>query len=289
MRSLTLLSLLFPLVVHAQDAPIGVRRNPSGVVTKIFRDNNGKRDPAQYLHLDSRVYIERVSNDTVVDGGITYVKVKVPGPLCLDPVLNADGKLLMPHASSETRPCAECASARTQWARAVNQCDYNHREFWLDKAEYEKMTDEHVRYQNTPTLGLMTLPWVYRFPRGEKAPIVDGGFSLSASFGWRFRLSTQEPMFLQPSVAAGFRGLNYTAANNTAIAGDSTSSGTALTVAGGLLFEWDRKQVGVLLGTDTGLGDTSKDYVYNGAPWLCFTVGYALFEEKLDVKGPSND
>lgn len=254
----------------------------------LYLDNAGQPDMSKYLQVDHSVYIRRVGSTTTTVGGTKYVKVRVPGPLCIEPARDADAKVLSDQGGKHAHLCEECKDVRARWARPVDRCDYNYREYWIAETDFDTMTDEYVRYKQEPVFGIITLPWIYRFERGDLAPIMDGGFSLAASFGWRVRLSNSKPVFFQPAISAGVRTFEYTAANNTALEADNSESATALSFTGGILFEFAQKQVGLMLGTDSGLGKLSKSYVYDGAPWICFTLGIALFEAEQGDAGNVN-
>lgn len=284
--------LIFSHVCTAQDedAVVGYRSPVTGGYIIMHNDSSGLPSKRNYVVLDHGLFIKRVGKDSVKLGSKVYFLVTIPGPMCLDPVPPADKARSTgnPDTGPRSRTCEECVLVRARPSgREANRCDFQQL-FWIEKTDLAKLDPEHVLYANSPVIGIVTLPWVYRFRRGETPPIVDGGFSISAAFGWRFRVSRKGSMFVAPVIAPGFRTVNYTSANNTTITGDTTEAESVLTFAGGLLYEWNLKQIGILAGWDTGLGNRSKDYIYDGAPWLCFTIGISLFEAKKDAQGPIN-
>ncbi len=279
------------------DDTLGFRRKLNGKAIIAYANGpDDKPNIGSTITVNHRIYVQPVLCKTCVvpfGPGDTLVKVFVPGVPCIAPpeptsVTKGVNEAYQKQPVSEHfQVCHECKELNARKSVELTRCQYGQC-IWLLESDLKDMAPEFVRGRNVPTIGLLTLPWVYRFERGEKPPILDGGFSLSAAFGWKFRVSSKQKMSLFPVIAPGYRALNYTAANNTSVAGDSTDSGGAITLAGGLIFEWNKKQIGFLVGTDAPLNDNGEHYVYGGAPWIAFTIGYDLFTSDSDAKGPVN-
>ncbi|MCB0785305.1 MAG: hypothetical protein KDC02_13995 [Flavobacteriales bacterium] len=305
-RSLcSLVTLILATICAAQDGsadrtddPIGFRKPMNGTAYHVYPSKNGKPDLSKHYVLNHRVFVQKevcatCEQEVDVNGTkVKFIRVHIPGKPCIP---EADFKNLGEDVAdqrmgrgSEFQRCPECEQLAQLSGGSIDRCHYG-RSYWIRSVDFEEFDMEYLAGRNVPTIGILTLPWIYRFERGDKAPLVEGGFSISAALGWKFRVSARQEMSLFPVVAPGFRSLNYTTANNSALEGDASESGSALTIAGGLIFEWEKKQVGILLGTDTPLNDLGKTYAYGGAPWLAFTIGYDLYTADSKAKGPTNE
>lgn len=307
MKHMTPSTLLFllagPLMAQGgatdrTDDTLGFRKPMRGTSYTVYESTaDRKPEKSKYRTLDHRTYVRRVEcpecKVTLKENGadVTYVLVHIPGVPCLrEAIIMKAGEDVADQRmgrGADFNRCPECEALLRQTGGSINRCHYN-TEVWIQEEHFNTFQPEYLAGRNVPTIGLLTLPWIYRFERGDAPPILDGGFSISAALGWKFRVSPRQGMSLFPIVAPGIRSLNYSAANNTALEGDASETGSAITLAGGLIFEWEKKQVGIVLGTDTPLGDLGQDFVYGGAPWLAFTIGFDLYTRDKDAKGPEN-
>jgi len=131
------------------------------------------------------------------------------------------------------------------------------------------------------TWGFLTMPLKLRFDNKNKEtglPAGHFGFEQNLNFGVSFGGKHQ-------FVSTNDISLNYllgvSVVNvplNNATDGNPATSAQAVSLSAGLMFQYDKFQIGAFLGKDF-TSEHAKDFLYQGKTWLGIAVGVSLFGE----------
>jgi len=153
--------------------------------------------------------------------------------------------------------------------------------YWIELSRLQELIDSgfiEKRYRTWhPMLaaGNLLLPVKYR-PAFEKNPDrITTDVSAGPALSLRFRMSPYQPIYLHPAAFFGMTIINVTPSNRTVFT-DSVGDNIALgfTYGGGIIFEINSFQAGILFGFDIASGNESRYWIYNHRPWLSFGLGY---------------
>jgi hypothetical protein len=121
----------------------------------------------------------------------------------------------------------------------------------------------------TPIVGAMVMPFKFRPQTGDFTKDV----TLSGMGGASFSLNRSIHHSLGVLVGLGITSATLTP-NNSKLT--ETQDRSAITLSFGTLYQWDRLQVGLLLGTDI-LGEGNASWRYNKKVWYAAGIGFNIF------------
>lgn len=255
------------------DEPKGFRIKKTGSDYIIYADNQLNPEVEDYRLINHQVYFRTVNTETKDINGKVYHLINIPGNIH---IIDSD----------KIDPAKEFPFSGT----LVSQKDYG-KNFWIEEEVIETETNtEYFKYANQVFSGLLTAPFKYRLKVGN-APesIIDGDFNIAPFFGWKWRLSTQNPYYIAPFVFTGITTLNYNSANNNAITDESAlENGTGITYGAGISIRVGNVSPGFILGFDHSSGNLGNSFIYKDKAWISFSVNYDFFKPKLSDEPEKN-
>jgi len=153
--------------------------------------------------------------------------------------------------------------------------------YWIELTRLQELLDSGFIVKRYRTWHAMfaaenlLLPVKYR-PAFEKYPDrITTDVSAGPAVSLRFRMSHYQPIYLHPSAFFGMTIINVTPSKRSVLT-DSVGDNIALgfTYGGGIIFEINSFQAGILFGVDIASGNEAKYWTYNHKPWLSFGLGY---------------
>ena len=106
--------------------------------------------------------------------------------------------------------------------------------------------------------------------------------TLGPFFGVKKRMHRSKPMFISIGGTVGISSVSLNNRNSNPSISPSVTDLAAFTKAIGVVFEYDRLQAGMFLGTDqinnndTSNGEAGYNWLYQNKPWFSIGFGYAL-------------
>ena len=149
---------------------------------------------------------------------------------------------------------------------------YNNKIYSVSKSDFD-LAAYKVEDTSPLSLGILTLPF--------KARPQD-----SFSFDTEFNLNTTLNITLFPikdytfnlQLGAGIGSVNLNSNNSPGITDDKAQDVATLTFLSGLMFQHNKLQIGLYLGTDQINNQDNYRWENNGNLWFAFGVGYDLFD-----------
>lgn len=182
------------------------------------------------------------------------------------------------------RPFAELTpEERAELARNKNfqfRIDPTTREdifFRIPKASMGLYT-EPVVSKFSPTAGAAVLPFKLRPQYGEFTK----DLALSGLVGASFHPYRREVNSVKGLFGIGISSISLDSANTDGKVLQS-SDRAAITISTGLVFEWEKVQLGLFLGWDHLNKSDRKLWVYQGAHWLALGIGVSIFSDEKDA------
>ncbi len=159
----------------------------------------------------------------------------------------------------------------------------NHLQFKMKLSDLNDKTIEYHGKAGSFTYGVMTLPIKLRFGNGSDRQFnFEENLNLGFTFGYKKQPQSrvkQSHNFLG-SVGISRVELNENSLNAGGPLDDDTASGIMLSA--GYLYQYEAFQVGMFFGTDLLPGALSRQWKFQGKPWLGIAIGVALFSNDTD-------
>ncbi len=159
----------------------------------------------------------------------------------------------------------------------------NHLQF---KMKLTDLNDKAIEYHGKAgsfTYGVMTLPIKMRFGNGgDRLFNFEENLNLGFTFGYKRQPQSrvkQSHNFLG-SVGVSRVELTEDSLNTEMDLEDDTASGIMLSA--GYLYQYEAFQVGLFFGTDLLTGSLSREWKFQGKPWLGVAIGVSLFSNDTD-------
>lgn len=136
---------------------------------------------------------------------------------------------------------------------------------------------KEFRAENGFTLGSSVMPFKLRPGYGHLGEFEFAtDVALNALFGYKFSLNRYNPWFVTPTLGTG---ISMVQVDSGSTFGKMTEgqnlAGFSLSL--GCLFEFNKIQVGVFMGSDLLSKNSKYDWVNQGRPWFSVGIGYQLF------------
>lgn len=153
--------------------------------------------------------------------------------------------------------------------RAVENLKY----FRILKSSLEFYATKIIR-RWSPTVGSVALPFKYRYQNGE----FKKDLSISSLVGWKRALNSSGSLSLTPLIGIGLSSVNLDSTNTD---GKITTAEdrSAVTLSFGVVYQWQRLQIGIFTGYDWLTTSNTANWRYNGKNWLSIGVGISIFTE----------
>lgn len=260
--------VLFSFTASAQGTKNGYfLRDKSKTVVVYDRVGNSPPVAAGARDLDGTWYFRIAKNTTVTYQGASYTAITIGGTGC---------------NGSTTGDCKDCVAP----TGLLSRCDWG-KSFWIPTAEIADIElIEAFQRESFVNLTLLNVPMKVRPSLGTTPAILDNDFNAGASFNVKWRLSTTKERFVNMVIMLGLQSLVMTDQNNTQLTADGGSENTSgILYGGGLYFQFDRIQIGGLVGFDTAFGYRSFDYIYQNKPWIGLGLGFDVFTDAAKLAG----
>lgn len=149
-------------------------------------------------------------------------------------------------------------------------------------AEFNKVKE--FRGDNGFTLGSLVMPFKLRPGYGRLGEFEFAtDVTLNAIFGYKFSLNRYQPWFVTPTLSTGISVIQVDSASTFGKIADSQNlAGFSLSL--GCLFEFNKIQVGMFVGSDLLSKNSKYNWINQGRPWFSIGIGYQLFT----VSSPGN-
>lgn len=102
--------------------------------------------------------------------------------------------------------------------------------------------------------------------------------SIGGYLALQWRISEAHPIFVKPLVSAGVSLLPISDPMSSDPKAKATNKVPGLTLAAGAVVQFERYQLGLMLGVDYASGALGAAWSYNGKPWVSFALGFNFFK-----------
>lgn len=153
----------------------------------------------------------------------------------------------------------------------VNNGDVEVRYYRISENELDRWA-KPLAARFEPTYGTMTFPLKYRPQRGK----VTKDLTLSGLGGIQFNTPTRS-LSVSLMAGVGISAVTVDSAGTDANILDAREVG-AVTLPVGLVLQWQRLQVGLMMGWDWLLTGNEEKWIYHGRHWLSAGIGISLFQ-----------
>lgn len=142
-------------------------------------------------------------------------------------------------------------------------------------AEFNKVKE--FRGDNGFTLGSLVMPFKLRPGYGRLGEFEFAtDVALNAIFSYKFSLNRYQPWFITPTLSTGISVIQVDSSSTFGKIADSQNlAGFSLSL--GCLFEFNKIQVGMFVGSDLLSKNSKYNWINQGRPWFSIGIGYQLF------------
>ena len=157
---------------------------------------------------------------------------------------------------------------------------YNGKTLCIDQEDFEKLSTINIYRRNIHiTGGILTLPFKFRRSIGQTPSSMTTDVTLGPYIGARIRLAKKSNFFLTIPVTLGLTFINVNSNNTNPV--NSTQDNAIIpgfTFGGGLIFQINQFEFGLVTGWDFGTGKAGTDWIYNKKNWVSFAIGYSFLK-----------
>ena len=131
----------------------------------------------------------------------------------------------------------------------------------------------------SPTVGGVTLPFKYRYQGGE----FKKDLSISSMGGWKRAINTTGTQSLTFLLGIGLSSVGLDSLNTKGKITEAQDR-SAVSLSGGIVYQWDRLQIGFFTGYDWLTTPNRDNWSYDGKNWFSIGIGVSLFNEDKAAK-----
>ncbi len=166
---------------------------------------------------------------------------------------------------------------------------------YYDTATAGKSTfvgSKKLKYISTsPVFQALTIPLKVRFGQASMPYEAEGSINFGVAFGWKFTHHEYENFYhrktglfvsnennhysITPGIFVGPAVVELTTQNSLVSADRNVLS---FSYGAMLVFGINRLNIGLALGFDNAVGNRNEDWIYQGAPWMGFTISFDLIQ-----------
>lgn len=157
--------------------------------------------------------------------------------------------------------------------------------FRLSSDELADYAEEVIK-KFEPIAGTITVPFKFR---------TQGGFNFSKDIsitglgGMKYNFGNSGKTSLALVFGVGLSSVTLDSLNTGGMVADAEERAAA-TLSTGLLFQWERLQVGLMMGSDLLPASSRDNWIYHGKPWLAVGIGFSIFNgDSKEVKEESDN
>lgn len=153
--------------------------------------------------------------------------------------------------------------------------------FAIKIKDLDEKTQEYFGSGKSFTYGISLIPFKLRFGGNNNKTFQYGeGFSLGLNAGMEFNIRSRKQQSV--SVLAGIAGSTVnidSESTNNYIEGDKVTTSGAFTPSLGIVYAYERFQIGIFTGWDIIGGELGKNWIYNKKAWLGLGLGFMIFQK----------
>ena len=149
-----------------------------------------------------------------------------------------------------------------------------------------------LKYLSTsPVFQALTIPLKVRFGEGSTPYVAEASINFGVAFGWKFTHHEYENFYhrktglfvssennhysITPGVFVGPAVVELTAQNSNV---PDDRNVLSFSYGAMLVFGINRLNIGLALGFDNAVANNDKDWIYQGKPWMGFTITFDLIQ-----------
>lgn len=160
----------------------------------------------------------------------------------------------------------------------------NLRFFRIQKSTLEFYATEIVS-RWSPSIGSIALPFKYRYQSGE----FKKDLSIASMGGIKMQINSKRTASFTFLVGVGISSVGLDSLNTKGKVLE-TQDRSAVSLSAGIVYQWDRLQIGIFTGNDWLTTPNKDNWSYQGKNWLSIGIGVSLFsEDKAAKKEGEND
>lgn len=154
------------------------------------------------------------------------------------------------------------------------------RYFAIKIKDLDEKTQEYFGMSKNFTYGITLIPFKLRFGGGDKDFQYGEGFSLGLNAGVEFNLRSrkEQSVSVLAGIAASTVSVDSESTNNY-IEEDKVTTSGAFTPSLGIVYAYERFQIGAFVGWDIIGGALGENWIYNKKPWLGLGLGFTIFQK----------
>lgn len=152
--------------------------------------------------------------------------------------------------------------------------------FAINIKDLDEKTQEYFGASRSFTYGITLIPFKLRFGGNNKSFQYGEGFSLGLNAGMEFNLRSRKQQAI--SILAGIAGSTVSVdseSTNNYIEEDKVTTSGAFTPSVGVVYAYERFQVGAFVGWDIIGGELGDNWIYNKKAWLGLGLGFTIFQK----------
>ncbi|MEJ7736718.1 MAG: hypothetical protein WKF97_04755 [Chitinophagaceae bacterium] len=160
----------------------------------------------------------------------------------------------------------------SEWANSV--------EFAITPDDFNASCKPYFGKKTTFTWGFMTLPLKARLGNHkEKYFELDQGLNLGFTFGARKQIQSKKELAVNYLLGISVTNVKTDTLSWHTKSNYNNTNSAALSLSTGLLFQYEKFQIGSFLGFDYIPGQLGRDWRNQGKPWIGIAIGVSLFSE----------
>ncbi|MFD0750014.1 hypothetical protein ACFQZS_07665 [Mucilaginibacter calamicampi] len=161
----------------------------------------------------------------------------------------------------------------------------NYKEFAITPEEFDVSVVPYYGVKNQFTWGVMTLPIKLRLGDSNKRFFsYEEKLNLGFVFGLRHQLEGTVQKSINYIAGVGIANVRTDSLSLKSGITPASTSAAAFSINAGVLYAHGSFQIGAFIGSDYLTGLQSRDWKYQGKPWIGLAVGISLFSN-TDTKG----
>lgn len=156
----------------------------------------------------------------------------------------------------------------------------NYKRFAINPRILNSSAREYFGSKTEFTWGVMTLPIKARFGNhDDKFFDFEERLNLGFAFGMKKQLRGYVEQSMNYLIGFGITNVKTDSISLKDVSMYDGKNSLALTLHGGVMYQFDSFQVGLFLGTDFVPGSVGRTWVYQGKPWIGLAIGISLFSK----------
>ncbi len=156
----------------------------------------------------------------------------------------------------------------------------NEKYFVIDIKSLNTYATPYNGRSNNFTWGLILFPTKIRFANGSGGSFnFTDNFTLGTTAGYEIGFAGVKNYSLSILGGVGISAINVDSSTTHGYVKNSITA-SAFTVSAGVVYSYEKMQIGLFYGWDFMSGNLGNKWVYDAKPWLSVGIGFALFQKE---------